>query len=87
MYEVSTGSGSDRVKPDARVEIAAAVTRSLTLPVLTSSANWSAIQKLFQNRLSHRFAEDDFGCGRREVRGLPVSFAQAGNLQQCLAGS
>jgi hypothetical protein len=34
-YEVSTGSGSDRVSTYVAVEIARAMTRSLTLPVLT----------------------------------------------------
>src|SRR5260370_32589067 len=36
---VSTGSGSDRVSIDLRVEIARTVTRSLPLPILTSSSN------------------------------------------------
>jgi hypothetical protein len=33
--EVNTGSGSERVKPTALIEIAGIVTRSLPLPVLT----------------------------------------------------
>ena len=33
--EVSTGSGSDRVKPRAMIESAGVATRSLPLPVLT----------------------------------------------------
>jgi len=38
-YEVSTGSGSDRVSIHATVEFARTITRSLPLPVLTSSLN------------------------------------------------
>ncbi len=34
---VSTGSGSDRVSMHGTVEFAMSITRSLTLPVLTSS--------------------------------------------------
>ena len=36
MYEVSTGSGSDRVSINAAIEFASRMTRSLPLPVLTS---------------------------------------------------
>ena len=39
MVTVSTGSGSDRVSIHATVEFAKTMTRSLSLPVRTSSLN------------------------------------------------
>jgi hypothetical protein len=56
MY-VSTGRGSDRVSIQATVESAETITRSLPLPVLTSSLN-----------LTHEGRASVFDLGNKRTR-------------------